>query len=106
MKKLRTVSAALAVVALLISGLSGSARAQSSEPSEESEAAAKPPPAAPPAEPAPPAAVVPSARLTPPGTSIHLGVLVQPQFEMVGAPDAALNSKNLFLRRIGFIVGG
>ena len=38
--------------------------------------------------------------------SIRFGILAQPQFEMAGAPDADSTTKNLFLRRIRFMVGG
>ena len=41
-----------------------------------------------------------------PNASIHIGLLAQPQLEVAGGPDAALTSKNLFLRRIRFMVGG
>ena len=41
-----------------------------------------------------------------PNASIHFGMLLQPQLEVAGGPDAALTSKNLFLRRTRFIVGG
>ncbi|HVY29547.1 MAG TPA: hypothetical protein VHB79_23470 [Polyangiaceae bacterium] len=45
-------------------------------------------------------------RLETQGASIQLGLLAQPQFEMAGAPDADYTTKNLFLRRIRFMVGG
>ena len=38
--------------------------------------------------------------------SIQFGILAQPQFEMAGAPDADLTTKNMFLRRFRFMVGG
>jgi hypothetical protein len=38
--------------------------------------------------------------------SIQIGLLAQPQLEVAGGPDATLTSKNLFLRRIRFMVGG
>ena len=41
-----------------------------------------------------------------PNASIHFGLLAQPQLEVAGGPDATLTSKNLFLRRIRFMVGG
>lgn len=41
-----------------------------------------------------------------PNASIHFGMLLQPQLEVAGGPDATLTSKNLFLRRTRFIVGG
>lgn len=41
-----------------------------------------------------------------PNASIHIGLLAQPQLEVAGGPDATLTSKNLFLRRIRFMVGG
>ena len=41
-----------------------------------------------------------------PNASIQFGVLLQPQFEMAGSPTAELTTKNLFLRRTRFIVGG
>src|SRR5262245_49221271 len=41
------------------------------------------------------------------GTSkIRLGLLLQPQYEQAGAPDAVKTTKNLFLRRAGVLVGG
>ena len=45
-------------------------------------------------------------RVENPSASVQFGILAQPQFEMVGAPDADLTTKNLFLRRFRFIVGG
>jgi hypothetical protein len=41
-----------------------------------------------------------------PNASIHFGLLAQPQLEVAGGPDAILTSKNIFLRRIRFMVGG
>jgi hypothetical protein len=38
--------------------------------------------------------------------SLRLGLIAQPQFEAVGAPDAEKTTKNLFLRRAGLIVSG
>ena len=41
------------------------------------------------------------------GTSkIRLGLLLQPQYEQAGAPDAEKTAKNLYLRRAGLLVGG
>jgi hypothetical protein len=39
-------------------------------------------------------------------SNIKVGLLVQPQLEVVDTPDAADQSKNLFLRRIRIIFGG
>ena len=41
-----------------------------------------------------------------PGASIQFGILAQPQLEMAGAPDADKTTKNIFLRRLRFMVGG
>lgn len=38
--------------------------------------------------------------------SLRLALIAQPQFEIVGAPDAAKTTKNIYLRRIGFIIDG
>jgi len=38
-------------------------------------------------------------------SKIRFGLLLQPQYEQVGAPDAEKTSKNLYLRRAGFLVG-
>ena len=41
------------------------------------------------------------------GTSkIRFGLLLQPQYEQAGAPDAEKTAKNLYLRRAGLLVGG
>jgi len=40
------------------------------------------------------------------GATIQFGILAQPQFEMAGATDADGMTKNLFLRRFRFMVGG
>ncbi len=37
---------------------------------------------------------------------MQFGILLQPQFEVAGAPDAELTSKNFFMRRTRFMVGG
>jgi hypothetical protein len=47
-----------------------------------------------------------AARIETPNASIQFGVLLQPQFELAGSPDATKTSKNIFLRRARFIVGG
>ena len=91
-------------------------------PNDDAEEAAPPATAPPPATAAAPASAVapettaPADDFAPPpplrienasGTaSIQFGILAQPQFEMVGAPDADSTTKNLFLRRMRFIVGG
>jgi hypothetical protein len=71
------------------------------------------PPAPPPA--APPASDNPYVPFAPPpaplrieneNASIQFGLLLQPQLEVVGGPDATLTSKNIFLRRTRLIVGG
>ena len=41
-----------------------------------------------------------------PGASIQFGILAQPQLEIAGAPDADKTTKNIFLRRLRFMVGG
>jgi len=119
----RFALAAITVLALSLPGLRASAQTEeSTDPSAEPEgakAAPKPvPPAAPPAAeeaaPAAPAAeaYVPFApapgpmRVEIPGASIQFGILAQPQFEMAGAPDADKMTKNIFLRRLRFMVGG
>jgi hypothetical protein len=80
------------------------------EPAAINKLAAPPPPAAPapasdnpyvPFEP-PPAPL----GIEVPNASIHFGLLAQPQVEVAGGPDATLTSKNIFLRRIRFMVGG
>lgn len=45
-------------------------------------------------------------RLESTGVSMQFGILLQPQFEVAGAPDADLTTKNLFVRRTRFMVGG
>jgi hypothetical protein len=45
-------------------------------------------------------------RLENPNVSIQFGVLLQPQYEMVGAAASQLTTKNLFLRRTRLIFGG
>jgi hypothetical protein len=118
----------LAVVALSLPGLRASAQAQdSSEEPQEKAKPEKPAEAAAPAEkeapPPPSLAAAPiitpepaatvgfapppsAARIDSPNASIQFGVLLQPQFELAGSPDATRTSKNLFLRRARFIVGG
>jgi hypothetical protein len=108
--KLRRGAPALAAVALLFLNLRASA--QTSAPSSD-----EPKEAAPPATAGPLATAAPYVGFAPPpdplrienssaSASIQFGFLAQPQFEMVGAPDADLTTKNLFLRRIRFMVGG
>ena len=41
-----------------------------------------------------------------PNASVHFGFLAQPEFEQASGPDAALTSKQIFLRRIRFMFGG
>ena len=129
MTTLKRRLATLAVVALSLPGLRGSAQAQDSgdEPQEKEKAKPeKSEEAAPPAErEAPPPSIAaapviapetaatvgfappPSAgRIEGPNASIQFGVLLQPQFELAGSPDATKTSKNLFLRRARFMVGG
>jgi hypothetical protein len=65
------------------------------------------PPAAPEAGPYVGFAPEPSVlRIENPNATIQFGILAQPQFEMAGSPDAILTTKNLFLRRLRFMVGG
>jgi len=45
-------------------------------------------------------------RLEAEGVSMQFGILLQPQFEIAGAPDAELTAKNLYLRRTRFMLGG
>lgn len=86
---------------------------ETAEPETPAEPATKTKPAAPVApEPASDNPYVPFAQ-TPaplgievPNASIHFGLLAQPQLEVASGPDAALTSKNIFLRRIRFMVGG
>jgi len=47
-----------------------------------------------------------SLRLEAEGVSMQFGVLLQPQFEVAGAPDAELTTKNFFVRRTRFMLGG
>ena len=129
--KISRSPAALAAVGTLFISLAAPARA-SAAPSDAADDAEE---AAPPAAAAPatdePAKVAPSATpaqqseepktdapyvgFAPPpaplqfenaNASIRFGLLAQPQFEMVGAQDADSTTKNLFLRRIRFMVGG
>ncbi len=63
----------------------------------------------PPVPPAPYVGFAPSPaplRIENGNASLQLGLLAQPQFEMAGAPDADSTTKNLFLRRIRFMLGG
>jgi hypothetical protein len=122
-KQLKPGLAALAVVALLLPGLRASAQTQQSTdefgedakpakpaksaeaevPAEATESTPPPPPLA--MEPAtdtnpfvpfaPPPAPL---RVDNSNASIQLGILAQPQFEMAGAPDATLTTKNLWTR--------
>jgi hypothetical protein len=91
--------------------------AEAAQPEAPAEGAA--PEAKPAAEPAPAAPVaksdnpyVPFApppaplRLENENVSIQFGLLAQPQLEIAGGPDATLTSKNLYLRRTRFMVGG
>jgi len=117
--------AALAVLALSLPGLRASAQTEDAGDEQPAEKAkpAKAPEAAPPAEPSeiapspPPAPVgaqgyVPLApspaplRVENSSASIQFGILAQPAFEMAGAADADLTTKNIYLRRFRFIVGG
>jgi hypothetical protein len=130
-KQLKLGLAALAVVALLLPGLRASAQtkestdefgedakpakqaksAEAEAPAEATESTPPPPPLA--TEPAtdanpyvpfaPPPAPL---RIENSSASIQFGILAQPQLEVAGAPDATLTTKNLFLRRIRFMVGG
>jgi len=98
----------------------GDKPAEETKPADAADAkdAAAKPPAAKPAEPAKvedtssanpyqPFAPTPgSLRLETTGASMQFGVLLQPQFEVAGAPDAELTSKNFFMRRARFIIGG
>jgi hypothetical protein len=122
-----------AVVALLLPGLRAAAEtdaaASGTKPEEateeKTEAAAKPAgtveakSAAEPAEPVETTSPEPTAgpyvpfaptptplRLESSSASIQFGVLGQPQFEVSGAPDADLTTKNLFVRRFRFTVAG
>ena len=128
--KLRHSVAALVVIALLLPALRASAQtpesgdefadekakpakpAKSAEPEAPAGAVETPPPAPPPAAapeegPYVPLAPTPTLlRIDNPNATIQFGILAQPQFEMAGAPDANLTTKNLFLRRLRFMVGG
>jgi hypothetical protein len=86
---------------------------ESAQPEAPTEPAAKTKPAAPAAqEPASENPYVPFAppisplSIEGPNARIHFGLLAQPQLEVAGGPDATLTSKNIFLRRIRFMVGG
>jgi hypothetical protein len=65
--------------------------------------AESPPPANPYVPLAPPPGPM---RLENPSASIQFGILLQPQLEVAGSPDAELTTKNLFLRRTRFIAAG
>jgi len=127
--KVRLGLAAIVVVALLFPSLRAFARTPADAGDEPEETGKPPAPAepqdetapkrAPPAETeetAPPAprreAYVPFAPPPAPlgvandNATIQFGMLLQPQFEMVGDAAADLTTKNLFLRRTRFIVGG
>jgi len=110
------------VVALSLPALRASAQSEASEstdaPEEKAkpeapaeERAAPPPPTAVPEPAAPAQAYVPFApppsplRIESSSSSIQLGMLAQPSFEMAGAPDDIKNAKNLYLRRFRLIVG-
>jgi hypothetical protein len=115
--RLRHGCVALAAAALLLSGRHASAQTPAPASTESKDAT---PPAAPSKDATPPAASKePSAvpyvgfappaaplRIESPSASIQFGLLAQPQLEVAGAPDAEKTSKNLFLHRIRFIVGG
>jgi hypothetical protein len=123
--KQRFVLAAIAVIALSLPGLRASAQTEeSTDPSAEPEGT-KPAPKAAPLPPAPAPVEVEAAseppatnpyvpfapppgpmRVEVPGASIQFGILAQPQFEVAGAPDADKTTKNIFLRRLRFMVGG
>jgi hypothetical protein len=121
--KPRFALAAIVVIALSLPGLRAFAQTEESTDSSAEPEGAKPVPKAPP-PPAPPAveeaptvapssdAYVPFApppgpmRVEIPGASIQFGILAQPQFEVAGAPDADKTTKNFFLRRLRFMVGG
>jgi hypothetical protein len=129
MTTLKRRLATLAVVALSLPGLRASAQPQDSgdEPQEKAKKPEKAAEAAAPAEPETPPppslAAAPiitpeptatvgfapppsTARIESPNASIQFGVLLQPQFELSGSPDAINTSKNLFVRRARLIVGG
>jgi hypothetical protein len=114
----------LAAAASFLPGLRAFAQAESGDeqPPEDKAKPAAPAEAPAPAEPLAVAKAAPEPEpagpyvpLAPPpdplrianGTaSLQLGVLLQPQFEMVGHPSAELTTKNLFLRRVRLIFGG
>jgi hypothetical protein len=124
---LRIGLAALAVFALSLPGLRASAQDEFSDEKppekqkapapapEESEAPAEPPAKSTKPAPEPEPAVGPYVPLAPAPdplrisnsvVSIQFGMLLQPQFEMVGDAAATLTAKNLFLRRTRLIIGG
>lgn len=55
---------------------------------------------------APPPAVVSPLAIKTENSSIKLGILVQPQYEMMGSPTLDRASHNLFVRRTRILVGG
>ena len=107
---------AAGVLATLLWGFPASAQTSPGATSDEtSTATTVPSPPAPSSEPANRDASKPYVGFVPPpnplrlensSASVQIGLLAQPQFEMVGAPDAESTSKNLFLRRIRLMVGG
>jgi hypothetical protein len=128
-KQLRLGFVALAVAGLLLPGLRAYAQTPDSggEPGEDArpEKPDKPAKAAVPAAPAEPvettfaeppvAEAGPYVPFEPPpvplriensSASIQFGILAQPQFEMAGGTDSDGMTKNLFLRRFRFMVGG
>jgi hypothetical protein len=123
--KLRHGCCALALVTLLLPAARASARTGTAGSSDETEETAAPEAPAEPANTSKPAAraepepadapaeayigfAPPAAPLVfeNPTVSMRFGLLAQPQFEMAGASDADKTSKNLFLRRFRFMVGG
>jgi hypothetical protein len=74
------------------------------------------PPMAPPPAPPPPAPAATPAGMVPPAVTpfkienstgtLRIGLLAQPQFQMLGAPNADSNNFNLYVRRIRLIVAG
>jgi hypothetical protein len=119
--KRRIGLAALVFVALSLPALRASA--QTEEPSEAAPASAAPEEAPAPRLAAPPPVEAPAPapetgpyvpfapppapmRIETPGATIQFGLLAQPAFEMGGAPDDEKMAKNLYLRRIRFMVGG
>ena len=128
-KALASRLASLAVAGLLLPGLRAYAQTPDSggEPGEDArpEKPDKPAKAAVPAAPAEPvdttfteppvAEAGPYVPFAPPvvprpieysGATIQFGILAQPQFEMAGGTDSDGMTKNLFLRRARFMVGG